>query len=109
YQEVQINLSLHIQRSRPKNRRMQPGKRLRRGHIVAKKMVRRARPTQSRKRPPLRTLPFRQRDKPLTQKRNCRFSISLRAKLRAMRDGPGIDLSEVVIIDQLSQRLAPVV
>src|SRR3984957_7206030 len=86
---------------------MKPGECFGRRYFVAQKVVCRSGPAQSGETPPLRTLALRKSHQPLAEQAYRRLSVGLRAEPGAMSNRPGIDLSQVILVDQFCERLSP--
>ena len=108
-EEVDVGLGFHVEGGGAEDGGMEPGEGLTGGDVVAEEVVGRGGPAECGKLAPLWTLSFREGDQALTCKANSWFTICLRAKLGVMREGPVIDLSQVVFVDQFGEGSAPVV
>ena len=100
HDEVDVGFGLHVERGGPEDGGVEPGEGLAGGDIVAEDMISRGGPAECGKRAPLWTLAFGETGEVLAGEVNCWFSIGLRAKLCVVRDGPVIDLSQVILVNK---------
>ena len=108
HDEVDVGLSLHVERCGAEDGGVEPGEGLPGGDVVAEDVIRRGGPTECGKRTPLWAFAFRECGEALTRKCNCWFTIGLRAKPGVMLDGPVIDLSQVILVNKFGESLAPI-
>ena len=109
HDEVDVGFGFHVERGGAEDGGVEPGEGLAGGDVVAEDVVGGGGPAEGGEGAPLWAFAFGERGEVLAGEANCWFSIGLRAELRVMRDGPVIDLSQVVFVDEFGESLAPVV
>ena len=109
HDEVDVGFGLHVEWGGSEDGGVEPGEGLAGGDVIAEDVICRGGPAECGKRAPLWTFAFGETGEILAGKVNRWFSIGLRAKLGVMRDGPVIDLSQVVLVNKFGESLAPVV
>src|ERR1051326_2293446 len=72
-------------------------------------MARRGRPSRRRKGAPLRSFTFGQVNQSVAGHHHRRIAVGLRTEARAVLSGPFGDRPQIILVNQLGQRLTPIV
>jgi hypothetical protein len=109
HDEVDVGFGLHVERGGSEDGGVEPGEGFAGGDVVVENVVGGGGPAERGEGSPLGAFAFGEADEMLAGEANGWFSIGLRSELRVVRDGPVIDLSQVVFVDEFGECLAIVV